>query len=158
VTDGQEEYEEFVIGSAPEPEPEPALEAFEVKALVPKRLLCVEAQEEVQSAFRKTLTKMGYRVLLVSDPDRAAERYRESAPDAVLFDIDGLGAGSLDAFLDMHEKAHEDGRDLAAVVLLGPKQHFLAKRLPTDDRLVVLLKPVKMKEIQNALTRLVPAG
>jgi eukaryotic-like serine/threonine-protein kinase len=149
--------EEFVIGSLPEPEPEPVV-PFEVKATVPKRLLCVEVQEDVQSAFRKTLTKMGYRVLLVADPERAAERYRESLPDAVLFDADGLGADALESFLDMHLKAHEDGHDLAAVVLLGPRQHYLAKTLPTDDRLIVLPKPVKMREIQNALTQLVPAG
>jgi CheY-like chemotaxis protein len=149
--------EEFMIGSVAEPEPEPA-PAFEVKAIVPKRLLCVEVQEEVQTAFRKTLTKMGYRVLLVADPERAAERYRESLPDAVLFDADGLGADALASFIDMHVKAHEDGHDLAAVVLLGPRQHHLAKTLPTDDRLIVLPKPVKMKEIQNALTTLVPSG
>ena len=162
VADADAEDEELIIGAMPEPEPEPepepALESFEVKAVVPKRLLCVEAQEDVQAAFRKTLTKMGYRVLLVSDPERAAERYRESTPDAVLFDIDGLGADSLDAFLDMHAKALEDGHDLAAVVLLGPRQHFLAKKLPKDDRLIVLPKPVKMKEIQNALAKLVPVG
>ena len=150
------EDEEFVIGSVPETAP--VLESFEVKAIVPKRLLCVEVQEEVQSAFRKTLTKMGYRVLLVSDPERAAERYRESQPDGVLFDADGLGANALTSFLEMHVKAHEDGHDLAAVVLLGPRQHYLAKSLPTDDRLIVLPKPVKMKEIQNAIKRLVPAG
>jgi serine/threonine protein kinase/CheY-like chemotaxis protein len=150
------EEEEFIIGAVAEPEPEPVV-AFEAKAIVPKRLLCVEVQEEVQSAFRKTLTKMGYRVLLVADPERAAERYRESLPDAVLFDADGLGADALESFLDMHVKAHEDGHDLAAVVLLGPRQHYLAKTLPTDDRLIVLPKPVKMKEIQNALSQLVPA-
>ncbi len=153
--EADDDDEEFVIGSAPEPEP---VSPFEVKAIVPKRLLCVEVQEDVQSAFRKTLTKMGYRVLLVADPERAAERYRESLPDGVLFDADGLGADALSSFLDMHVKAHEDGHDLAAVVLLGPRQHYLAKTLPTDDRLIVLPKPVKMKEIQNALTQLVPAG
>ena len=143
----------------PEPEPEPFTpEAFEVKAFVRKKLLCVEVQEEVQSAFRKTFSKMGYRVLLVADADRAAERYRESPPDAVLFDADGLGVNALDAFLDMQAKAQEDGHDFAAVVLLGPRQHFLAKRLPTDDRLVVLPKPVKMRDIQSALSQLVPAG
>ncbi len=143
-----------------EPEPDDAIRPaeFEVKALVAKKLLCVEVQEEVQEAFRKTLSKMGYRVLLVANAELAAERYRENPPDAVLFDADGLGPDALDAFLDMHAKAHEDGRDLTAIVLLGPRQHFLAKKLPTDDRLVVLPKPVKMKQIQVALAQLLPIG
>ena len=64
----------------------------------------------------------------MADPERAAERYRESLPDAVLFDADGLGPNALTAFLDMHEKAHEDGHDLAALVLLGPRQHYLATK------------------------------
>jgi len=133
-------------------------EGSEVKAFVAKKLLCVEVQEDVQEAFRKSLSKMGYRVLIVADPERAAERYRENRPDAVLFDADGLGPHAIDAFLDMHEKAHEDGHDLSAIVLLGPRQHYLAKKLPTDDRLVVLPKPVKLKEIQNALAQLLPVG
>ena len=121
-----------------------------------KRLLCVEVQPEVQDAFRRTMSKMGYRVILVGDAERAAERYIESPTDAILFDADGLGPQALDAFMQMHNKAHEDGHDLAAVVLLGPRQHYLAKRFPTDDRLVVLPKPVKMKEIQGALAQLSP--
>jgi serine/threonine protein kinase len=152
--DDNEEDEEFVIGSVPEPEPEPV--KFEIPAIIPKKLLCVEVQEDVQTAFRKTLSKMGYRVLLLADPERAAERFRESEPDAVLFDVDGLGANGLEWFLDMHNKAHEDGHPLVALVLLGPKQGHLAKKLPTNDRLLVLPKPVKMKDIQNALNKLMP--
>jgi len=121
-----------------------------------KRLLCVEVQPEVQEAFRKTLSRMGYRVILVADAERAVEHYRDTPSDAVLFDADGLGPHALDAFLQMHEKAREDGHDLAAVVLLGPKQHYLVKKFPAHDRLVVLPKPVKMKAIQGALSQLAP--
>ena len=132
------------------------LQAFETKAHQGKSLLCVEVQPEIQEAFRKSLSKLGYRVWLVSDPERAAERYRESSPNAVIFDADGLGDEALDAFLDMHEKAHDDGRDLAAVVLLGPRQHYLASKLPKDDRLIVLTKPIKMKQVQDAVSELAP--
>lgn len=142
-------------------EAEPAEEGTTAVAPRPRRegqktLLCVEAQEEIQDAFRKSLGKMGYRILLVSDAEVAAERYREDQPDAVVFDLDGLGPDSLNAFLDMHEAAHADGHDLAALVLLGPRQHYLAKNLPTDDRLVVLPKPIKMKQVQDAISGLVP--
>ena len=123
----------------------------------PKRhLLCVESQTEIQDAFRKSLTKLGYRVILVGDAERAAERYRESPPDAVIFDVDGLGDDGIDALIDMHEKAHEDGHDLAALVLLGPRQGALRDKLPVDDRFIVLLKPVKMKQVQSAIRKLLP--
>ncbi len=132
--------------------------AFEKKATHHKHVLCVEVQDAIQQAFKKTLTPMGYRVLLVRDAERAAERYKESPPDAVVFDADGLGDDALDAFLAMHDKAHEDGHDLAAVVLLGVKQSELADKLPAADRLVVLHKPIKMKDVQDALSGLVPVG
>lgn len=123
-----------------------------------KSVLCVEVQDAIQQAFKKTLTQMGYRVMLVRDAERAAERYRESPPDVVVYDIDGLGSEAFDAFLDMHEKAHEDGHELSALVLLGPRQGHLAGRLPNDDRLVVLTKPIKMKDVQDALGQLDPVG
>ncbi|WP_406700632.1 protein kinase [Singulisphaera sp. Ch08] len=148
---------EVAIEVANEPEPEPDHLDYEIKAIQQKHILCVETQSEIQDAFRKSLSKLGYRVILVSDAERAAERYRETTPDAVIFDIDGFGDEGIDAFIDMHDKAHEDEHDLAAVVLLGPKQASLKQRLPVDDRLIVFVKPVKMKDIQGAIGRLVPA-
>ena len=136
----------------------PGLASFEVKAIIPKTVLCVESQEEIQEAFRKTLSKMGYRVFLVGNAEVAAERYRDQTPDAVVFDVDGLGPEAIDAFIDMHDKAHEDGLSLAALVLLGPKQRALAEQLPADDRLIVLHKPIKMKQVQDAITELAPFG
>jgi len=122
----------------------------------PRKILCVEAQEEIQEAFRKSFTKMGYRVTTVSDPARAAEQFREAPPDAVVYDADGLGPQALDALLSMHRRAHTEGRDLAALVLLGPNQGALSDLLPTDDRLIVLSKPIKLKEVREAVAQLVP--
>ncbi len=136
-----------VIAEAPKPPPKP----------VPsKSILCVETQSEIQDAFRKTLAAMGYKVLLVSDAEVAAERFREAPVDAVIFDTDGQDDESFDAFLDMHERAHEDGHQLVALVLLGVKQDALRERLPSGDRLIVLDKPIKMKQVQDALQKLVP--
>lgn len=119
-----------------------------------RTVLCVEVQDQVQEIFRKTLSGMGYRVVLAHSARAASERLRESSPDAVLYDADGLGPGALDDFLDMRAQARAAGRNPAALVLLGPRQRGLAGKLPARDRLVVLSKPVKMKEIQHAMTRL----
>jgi eukaryotic-like serine/threonine-protein kinase len=138
----------------PEAAPEPAKPA--PKPVPSKSILCVEAQTEIQDAFRKTLSAMGYKVLLVSDAEVGAERFREAPVDAVVFDTDGQDAESFDAFLDMHEQAHEDGQQLVALVLLGHKQGDLRERLPAGDRLIVLDKPIKMKQVQDAIQKLVP--
>ena len=56
----------------------------------------------------------------------------------------------------MHETAHEEGHQLVALVLLGPRQEALKEKLPSGDKLIVLSKPIKMKQVQDALFRLVP--
>jgi len=123
---------------------------------VRKNVLCVEAQAEIQEAFRHTLSKMGYRVFLVGDAERAAERHRESPPDAVIFDVDGLGPEALDAFVGMNDQAREDGHELTALVLLGTRQRALRGKIPTGGRITVLDKPVKMKQVQSAIEKLLP--
>jgi serine/threonine protein kinase len=121
-----------------------------------KNVLCVEAQDEIRNAFRKSLSKMGYRVFLVSDAERAAERYRESPADAVIFDADGLGPEWVDALTDMKEKAVEDAHEFSALVILGPRQAAFREKLPTGERIVVLSKPVKMKQVQGTIQKLLP--
>src|SRR5262249_49393609 len=141
-----------------EPAPEAAAPAGppSAKAAPLRTILCVEAQDEIQDVLRKTLTKMGYRALVVRDAENAAVRYRESPTDAVIFDADGQGAEGLDQFIDMHERAHEDEHQFVGLVLLGPRQAELRDKLPDDDRLIVLYKPLKMKDVQDAIHRLLP--
>lgn len=121
-----------------------------------RHLLCVESQEEIREAFRKSLAKMGYRVILVGDAALAAERYRESPPDAVIFDVDGLGDEGIDSLVAMYDRAQDEGHGFAALVLLGPRQAALREKVPVHDRLVVLSKPVKMKQVQAAIQKLLP--
>ena len=99
---------------------------------------------------------MGYRVFLVADAERAAERYNESPTDAIIFDADGLGSETIEALTEMHDKAEEDGRPFACLVLLGPRQADLKEQLPTGGQLIVLVKPIKLKEVQDAITELLP--
>ena len=126
------------------------------KPVPPRSVLCVEAQDEIQDALRKTLTRMGYRVLLVGDAERRAERYRESPVDAVIFDADGQGAESIEPSSTCTRRPTRTSHQLVALVLLGAKQDALREKLPTDDRLIVLAKPIKMKQVQDAIQRLVP--
>jgi tRNA A-37 threonylcarbamoyl transferase component Bud32/CheY-like chemotaxis protein len=122
-----------------------------------RTILVVEFQEEIREAFRKSFNKLGYRVLLVGDAERAAERHAELSPDLVVFDADGLGSESIVTFRTMHERAVAAGEDLAALVILGPRQAHLRERVPPDDRILVLTKPIKMKDVHEALAQLAPA-
>jgi len=123
----------------------------------PKSILCVEAQAEIQDALRKGLSRMGYRVLLFSDAEVAAERFREAPTDIVFFDLDGQNAEAVSILSSLRKKTKEDGRPFLLLVLLGPRQAALRERLPMADRMIVLSKPVKLKQVQDALTELAPA-
>jgi eukaryotic-like serine/threonine-protein kinase len=140
----------------PEPEPAPVEAPPPPKPVPQLSVLCVEAQDEIQDVLRKTLSRMGYRPLVVRDAERAAERYRESPVDGVIFDADGQGPEAIDHLIDMHDKAEEDEHQLVALVLLGPRQGDLREKLPEGDRLIVLSKPLKMKDVQESLHRLLP--
>jgi serine/threonine protein kinase len=157
--DRQEEDDFSSIFSLPwEQEQAPAAPAEPPVKQIPLRsVLCVESQGEIQDVLRKTLTRMGYRALVVRDAENAAARYRESPADAVIFDADGQGDEGLDHFIAMREKAQADEHPLAALVLLGPRQGELREKVPDDDRLIVLSKPLKMKDVQDAIHRLLPA-
>src|SRR6185312_14529931 len=112
-----------IFALPPEPEPAPAAPEPPPAKPVPLRtILCVEAQDEIQDVLRKTLTKMGYRALVVSDAENAAERYREAPTDAVIFDADGQGPECIEHLTDMCDKAEEEESKLVALVLLGPRQ------------------------------------
>ena len=149
---------ELVIGAGDEDDEPIAPRVAEARPKVRRnKILCVESQVEVREVLKKSLSKMGYQVIMIADAEGAAERFRESPTDVVIFDVDGLGPSAIDAFLSIHEKARADGHELAALVLMGPRHLGLRDRLPTDDRLIVLPKPVKMKQIQDALSRVAPA-
>jgi DNA-binding response OmpR family regulator len=131
--------------------------SFEVKAIQQRRVLCVEAQPEIQDALRKNLSQMGFRALIMGDPESAAERFAESEIDAVIFDCDGLGADSIDSLLNMRDTAQDEDKPFVGVVLLGPRQRDLQEKIPADDRLVVLVKPIKMKQLQDSINQLLPS-
>ncbi len=131
-------------------------DAHESKALELPSLLCVESQAEIQDALRKHLGRMGYKVFLVGDAERAAERYLEAPTDGIIFDFDGLGDEAVQSLADIHEKAQEGDHPLVALVLLGPKQTGLRVKIPTGDHIEILDKPIKLKQVQDSITRLLP--
>jgi serine/threonine protein kinase len=130
---------------------------FESPVLGARRVLCVEIQEPIRDAFRKALSKMGYQIVLLREPERAVERYNEDPAGLVIFDLDGLPSDALASFLAMYESAQAQSRDLSALVLLSPKQAHLKPRLPDDDQVIVMVKPISMKDVQAALSQLAAA-
>lgn len=132
---------------------------FETAAYHQKEVYCVEVQEPIQNAFRKSLSELGFKVILVRDPERAVERYEESPPDLLIFDADGLPKSeAIHALQRIQERCRADHREFTALVILGPRQESIREHLPESGRVIVLTKPLRMKQVQEALSRLVPSG
>ncbi len=121
-----------------------------------KLILCVEGQEAAREAMDRALKGMGYRVHLAGNVEAAARQIREVLPDAVLFDADGIGPNGIETFLNFRKSALADGRDPLTLVLIGPRHAEQSGNLPAGEKLHVLAKPLKLREIQETLRRLVP--
>ncbi len=66
----------------------------------PRKLLIVESDVKMQDMLRELFKKNGYRVLVLSDPERAVTRFHQDpqAADVVLFTTGNNGRAALDAF------------------------------------------------------------
>ncbi len=124
-----------------------------------KTIMLVEANLKVQDLFREKLKEVGYRVLIMSDPVRALQRFADLDPadpppaDIVIFGCSKLGASGLEAFNQFSKEPST--RKFPAVLLLEERQTDFAKvaALTAPNRRVIWL-PAKVKEIRGTLREL----
>ena len=122
-------------------------------------LMIVESSGAMQDVFREHFKKAGYRVLLISDPHRAVERFTENSKPAqcVLFCTAELGERALAGFEEFAEG--EITREIPAVLLLDARHASWASRVQGKlcDHRVVAPMPIKMKKLQELLASLIHA-
>ncbi len=121
-------------------------------------LMFVESNPKMQDIFRDGLKRSGYRVLLISDPERALARFNgdEKVADLVVFSTGHLGQAALEAFNAFGERPAT--QRIPAVLLLGHKQESWKAEAQLDQHRVVLSMPLKLKEFRATLGKLLPAG
>lgn len=118
-------------------------------SMAPPTILCVENRSKNQDVLREYLTKHGYRVLILSDVDRALNRIKENAPDCVIFMEDAIGTGAVEAF----HKAMELDLDLAAILVLSEKNAKTKKKLRKTDRSRILVQPIKIRNLRAKIQK-----
>ncbi|MFO0915564.1 MAG: serine/threonine-protein kinase [Pirellulales bacterium] len=115
-------------------------------------IMIVESDAEVQDMFRDKLKKRGYRVLVLSSPERARQRFdfEKHAADCIIFSCSGLGAEGVNGY---NQFALDDTtKHIPALLILHPRQVAWAQKAHTDDKHVVCTMPIKLGEI-DALVR-----
>jgi serine/threonine protein kinase len=119
----------------------------------------VESDEKLQDVMRDKLKKLGYRVLISGDPNRAYDRYQQSPFNVLLLDIGTIdaqeGMGALHKVL---RKAKSVNHECQAIVIFSEDQEELETQIEDDvrDNTKVLKRPVKMNELANCLRQVAP--
>lgn len=120
-------------------------------------LMLVEAGEKAQQALREHFTKLGYRVLLTENPQRALARFSTSPfpADLLVISTRNLGEAAVEAFNKL--SADPYFADVPAILLESGKQPQLAAAAKVDDRRRVVSLPVSSKELTDALAAVTAA-
>ena len=112
-------------------------------------VLCVEDRPKHQDAIRTYFSRHGFRVLLLTDPQRALNRLSSSPPEALVLIGDVVGNQLPSLFQTALTQARRCGTVVIAV--LGKKVISGIDRLPADPLACVLQKPVTLRDIRNAI-------
>ena len=122
-----------------------------------RTVMIVESNVRMQDLLREGLKKAGYRVLVISDPERAISRlYQDaSAAECVLLNAQEIGQAALNVFNQFAEDQRTS--ETPAVLLLDEPQRAWAAEAKTDERRVVLHMPITMKQLRATLSALLPA-
>lgn len=117
-------------------------------------VMIVESNSDVQNVLRDKLKKHGYRVLVISDPQRALDRFDEDQPPAecVMFCADVLGEAAVDAFNRLGDR--ERTSKIPAMLVVDEHQNSLANLAQLSTHRVLLRMPLKVREIRATIRAL----
>lgn len=119
-------------------------------------VMLVESDEKAQQTLRQYFTKLGYRVLLTENPQRALVRFSAVPPpaDALVLCSHKLGQAAVDAFNTL--SSDQMYAAVPALLLVGARQNDVAAAARTDARRRVVRLPMPGDELGRVLRELVP--
>jgi serine/threonine-protein kinase len=118
-------------------------------------VMVVESNLEMQNLLREKLKKHAYRVLVISNPERALDRFDgspQAAADCVVFCAEELGHAAVEAFNRFKRDAHT--QNIPAVLLLDQRQDALRELATFDESHVPLMLPIKVSELRRLVQKL----
>ena len=127
----------------------------EAAAVQKGSLMLVETGSKAQQVLRDFFSKLGYRVLLTENPQRALSRF-SSTPlpaDCLVLSTHSLGDDAVAAFNTLTSDPFLAA--VPAVLLLGSKQADLAGAARSDGRRRVVQMPVQTEDMSRVLRELV---
>jgi CheY-like chemotaxis protein len=119
-----------------------------------RTVMLIDSNTGMQDLLRDKLKQHGYRVLIVSHPDRGLARFTgtQHVADCVIFSALDLGMDAVEAFNRFGDD--DVTRDMPAILILDQKQQHLAQEAKLAPHRVSLSMPIKVKELRLALMKL----
>ncbi len=121
-------------------------------------VLVVEANIKMQDIFREGLKRAGYRVLIVSDPQRALERlaFEPGVAQCVIVNAQDIGQPAVEAFNRLGE--HESLAGKPAILLVDESQTYLLDDVKTGPNRVVHTLPITLGKLRSLVAQLTEAA
>lgn len=121
---------------------------------IDKSVLIVDANPNLQDAFREGLKKVGYRVLVMSDASRALDRCdtEQRVADCVVFGCHSLGKNGLMAFNRFGQL--DRTKNIPAILLIAEQQRNFINEAELNQHRIVAKMPLKMAEFRGVLRQL----
>lgn len=118
-------------------------------------VMLVETSEKAQAALREFFTKLGYRVLLTENPQRALKRF-SSIPqpaDCLIISARSLGEAAIEAFNTLSSDPFLSA--VPGILITGGNQAALASTARLDDRRRLAAMPIQAESMGRMLDDLV---
>jgi serine/threonine-protein kinase len=118
-------------------------------------VMLVESGERAQQALREFFAKLGYRVLLTENPQRALARFAATPAPADFLVLSGreLGMAAVEAFNKLSTDSYLAG--VPGILLVSPKQPAVSAAAKTDARRRIVPLPLQPAEIGRVLAEIV---
>ncbi|MFM8985797.1 MAG: protein kinase domain-containing protein [Planctomycetia bacterium] len=133
------------------PAPATATTATATATATKGSVMIVESTEKEQQALRQFFTKLGYRVLVTENPQRALSRFATTPQpaDCLVISARTLGVAAVEAFNTLSGDPFYAA--VPAVLLTNPKQESLVAQARVDDRRRLVRMPVSTADLSRLL-------
>ena len=117
-------------------------------------VMVVESAAKAQEALRQFFAKLGYRVLVTENPQRALSRFASTPPpaDLLVLSAQTLGDAAVEAFNALSSDPFYAA--VPAVLIAGPKQDGIVAQVRVDDRRKFVQLPMPTADFSRLLVGL----
>jgi serine/threonine protein kinase len=112
-------------------------------------VLCIEVRPKQQNVLRNYLSKRGFRVLMLADPERGLDRLKTNPPECIIL----MGGTVGDQVVDLFRRAVvlNEKNGGVCIAVLSDEQAQLRDQLEQSITARVLTQPITLRELRREI-------